>query len=246
MNLFFYCALIFLCGYMINMFYITVLYHRGLTHGAVILSPAVLKFLEYTGVWVTGLDPKAWSTMHRLHHLHSDSKDDPHSPVHQGVFGVWVGQYKSYKNIIAKILDKTDLQINQVSNEIPIELSWISKHGFSNFPYYLHIAVGLLLVFSFGSVALGFAYVLGLLSHPVQGWMVNSLAHRYGRRNFPTNDHSKNNLFVAYFVFGEGLQNNHHAHPGRAKFSFKFPEFDAGYWMCWLAERVGLVKINRF
>src|SRR5262252_6756655 len=71
----------FLAAYLLNIFYITVLYHRGLTHGAVRLRPFTRNLLIHTGNWVTGLDPKGWACMHRLHHMHSDTALDPHRPV---------------------------------------------------------------------------------------------------------------------------------------------------------------------
>jgi stearoyl-CoA desaturase (delta-9 desaturase) len=233
-------------GYLLNMFYITVLYHRGITHQAVILRPGVIKLLQATGIWVTGLDPKAWAVMHRLHHLHSDQVGDPHSPAQLGVWGVWGGQYRAYKHIIQKLIDKSDLEVNFVSKDIPLELSFLSFRGMSNYPYYLHALLGLLLWFFSGSFFLGLAYVLGIISHPVQGWMVNSLAHTYGKRNFETPDSSKNNFWVALLVFGEGLQNNHHAHPQRAKFSFKPTEIDLGHFLCIIAEKLGMLKIRPF
>ena len=86
---------------------------------------------------------------------------------------------------------------------------------------------------------------MGIMGHPFQGWLVNALAHRYGKRNFSTNDESTNNTLVGLFVFGEGYQNNHHHAPHSAKFSVKWNEIDFGYTMCLIAEVFGLLKINR-
>lgn len=72
---------VFAAGYLVNMFFITVLYHRGLTHSA--------------------LEPKAWACMHRLHHQFSDAAGDPHSPRTTGIWGVWLAQYDSYKRVLA-------------------------------------------------------------------------------------------------------------------------------------------------
>lgn len=64
---------VFAAGYLVNMFFITVLYHRGLTHSALELSPALTRIVGRWGVWCTGLEPKAWACMHRLHHQFSAS-----------------------------------------------------------------------------------------------------------------------------------------------------------------------------
>jgi len=236
---------LFLFGYFLNMFYITVLYHRALTHRAVILGPKMTKWLSMTGIWITGLDPKAWATMHRLHHLYSDTKDDPHSPIHKGVIGVWKAQYVEYRETIKKLKDQTDSRLNEVIKDIQFDLSFISKHDWSNLPYYIHAGISVALIFFLDSYLVGIAYFLGIMSHPVQGWMVNALAHKYGSRNHETGDHSKNNFWVALFVFGEGLQNNHHAHPERANFSERISEIDMGYWMCLVASWLGLIKLAK-
>ena len=74
--------------------------------------------------------------------------------------------------------------------------------------------------------------------------MVNALGHRYGYRNFDTNDNSRNHTLTALLVVGEGYQNNHHESPHSANFAVKKGEIDTGYWMCLLAEKFGLVQMN--
>jgi stearoyl-CoA desaturase (delta-9 desaturase) len=237
-------ALLFLFGYTLNMFYISVLYHRGLTHQAVTLGPFLQGLLKKTGVWMTGLDPKTWACMHRIHHTYADTERDPHSPRNWGVWGVWVGQYKSYLNIQKQLLLK-NLDYTKLVHDIPFDVSGVLKKNRSWLPYILHglVAVGLYGIS--GSFLIGLGYFLGLMSHPFQGWLVNALAHRYGHRNFSTQDESTNNSWVGLLVFGEGYQNNHHQFPHRAKFSVKWYEFDAGYVMCVLSEKLGLLKINQ-
>ena len=234
----------FTFGYVINMFYISVLYHRALTHKSILLGPKMMAWLGMTGGWFTGLDPKTWSCMHRLHHLHSDQKADPHSPNILGLMGVWLGQYTAYMKI-QKALLAGDEEISSVVADIPFDVGFVYRKNLSWFPYLAHAALAILFSIYFDSSLIGLGYFLGIMSHPVQGWMVNALAHRYGGRNFNSNDNSRNNHFVALFVFGEGFQNNHHHYPERANFSVKWYELDLGYVLCVLAENLGLLKINR-
>ena len=49
MNILLTAALVFFVGYLLNIFYITVLYHRALTHGAVTMTPLSKKFCEIHG-----------------------------------------------------------------------------------------------------------------------------------------------------------------------------------------------------
>jgi stearoyl-CoA desaturase (delta-9 desaturase) len=82
------------------------------------------------------------------------------------------------------------------------------------------------------------------MSHPLEGWVVNSLGHAVGGRNFDTPDNSRNNLVAALLIVGEGLQNNHHRYPASARFSYRWPEIDPGYAMCRLLEIAGVLTIS--
>ena len=113
----------FFFGYTINMFYISVLYHRALTHKSIELGPLMTKWLGLTGVWFTGLDPKTWACMHRLHHMYSDTDKDPHSPARFGVIGVWISQYKSYIEIQNKLLSQ-DKELCLLVKDIPFNVSF--------------------------------------------------------------------------------------------------------------------------
>jgi stearoyl-CoA desaturase (delta-9 desaturase) len=235
---------IFAAAYLVNVFYITVLYHRGLTHNAIIMGPLLKKFIALTGIWVTGIDPKAWSCMHRMHHMYSDTEKDPHSPIQLGVFGVAYGQLKSYERVLVKLIKK-DRETTNLVKDIDFEVSALNRKKLWVLPYLMHILISFGLAMAFGHAIVGVAYYLGIMSHPVQGWLVNSLAHRFGYRNFEINDHSRNNFLVSLFVFGEGFQNNHHAYPHRACFSHRAFEFDMGYALCVIASWLQILKLKK-
>lgn len=236
-------ALVFLLvGYLINIFYITVLYHRGLTHRAVVMSPRLEKFLFATGIWVTGIDPKTWACMHRLHHLHSDTPEDPHSPLHYGLLGVMRGQIRSYERVLKGLMAE-DRALLAVVPDIHFDVHAVNRKQFWYAPYLLQILIAVGVGLAFSSSLIGLAYYLGMMSHPVQGWLVNAVAHSYGSRNFASSDNSKNNWIVSLLVFGEGYQNNHHTRPQSANFAMKSGEIDLGYGMCLLAEKLGWIQI---
>ncbi len=236
------CALTFVAAYLLNIFYITVLYHRGLTHNAVQLRPFTRRFLALTGNWVTGLDPKGWACMHRLHHRHSDTKEDPHSPSHNGLLALMLVQLYSYNRILKKLL-VGDPKTTKIVADIEFDVSFLNRHKLWILPYLLHAGIAVALGAGAHAWLLGAAYWLGMMSHPIQGWMVNALAHRFGYRNFDTTDDSKNNLGVAFLVFGEGYQNNHHHAPSAANFGVRAWEFDAGYQLCRVASLFGILDL---
>ena len=244
MTYYFACLGVFAVTYLLNITYITVFYHRGLTHGAVRLSPFARRLVAGTGNWVTGLDPKGWSCMHRLHHLHSDTPLDPHSPRRFGIFGLMLGQLASYNSVLRK-LNRNDPVTSRIVSDLDFPVSWLNRKRLWYVPYLMHVAIWLGLGFGFDAWLLGYAYFAGMMSHPIQGWMVNAFGHAYGYRNFATGDDSRNNTLVAWLVAGEGYQNNHHRYPKSAKFSVKWFELDMGYGLCLALESLGLIEIER-
>jgi stearoyl-CoA desaturase (delta-9 desaturase) len=237
------CFMVFCFAYLLNMTYITVFYHRGLTHGAVKLSPFTLWLVKHTGIWVTGMDPLSWCCMHRMHHEYSDQRQDPHSPVHYGILGVFRAQYDNYNHTAMGIMSRDPAYCNFIK-DIPWRVHWLKRESIWFSPYIMHALVGLGFAWWFGGLAVGFCYWFGMLSHPIQGWMVNSFGHSVGYRNFKIADQSRNNTFVGWTVMGEGFQNNHHAYPASARFSCRWFEFDPGWVICRVLDALGVIEIR--
>jgi stearoyl-CoA desaturase (delta-9 desaturase) len=243
------CAGVFAASYSLSLCYITVFYHRGFAHGALRMPPAVRRFVAATGNWVTGIDVKAWTCMHRIHHAQSDKPGDPHSPVNVGVFGVAFTQLRSYERILVQLL-RREPETAAVVADLEFDVHWVNrgKLGFLRIwwlPYLVHAAIGFALWRESGVPLLGLAFFVGIVSHPLQGWVVNALGHSVGSRNFALPDNSRNNHPAAWLIWGEGLQNNHHAFPASARFAYRRWELDFGYLVCLLLDTVGLVTIRR-
>jgi len=230
-------------GYLINITYITVFYHRSFAHGAVTLTPRMQRFVASTGIWATGLDPKGWACMHRLHHRHSDTMLDPHSPHNGSIFSVATAQLFFYEKALRGLIVGRK-EFTAVVSDLDFPVHFLIRRRLWFLPYLLHLVISGLLTLLFGSWLIGLGFYLGIMSHPVQGWMVNALGHAYGYRNFETEDNSRNNTLVAWLVMGEGFQNNHHHRSGAAKFSAKWWEVDFGYGLCRIFQACGLIKIS--
>lgn len=238
------CIGVFAVAYLVNTTTISVFYHRGLAHGAVELSPALRRFVGSYGIWLTGLDAKGWVCMHRRHHRHSDTADDPHSPVHYGAFGVLLAQLRSYERTLVGLARGEEEFTREVA-DLEFDVSPLNRRGLWFAPYVVHLAVALAVALPTGFWALGACYWLGMMTHPVEGWLVNWLGHSVGGRNFATADNSRNNHVAAWLIMGEGFQNNHHAHPASARFSYRPVEIDVGYGVCLLLERLGALTVRR-
>jgi len=234
--------LVFLTGYTLSALTITIGYHRGLAHNAVTLHPVLHRFIVIFGKWITGLDPKGWSVMHRRHHAFSDTEKDPHSPANVGLSGILLEQLRSYESTL-RGLARNDPEYTRYTEGLDFEVNWLNRHRLWWLPYLVHPICGAILALVVDPW-IGLAWAMGILSHPLQGGVVNALGHSIGGRNFATADQSTNNLLAAVLIAGEGYQNNHHAWPDSAKFSYRPWEVDWGFGVCLLLEGVGLVTIN--
>jgi fatty-acid desaturase len=68
------------------------------------------------------------------------------------------------------------------------------------------------------------------------------VAHLFGKQRYKTNDHSKNNFFLALITLGEGWHNNHHHYPASTRQGFFTWEIDITYYVLRLLQAIGIVK----
>lgn len=237
------CVAVFLAAYLVNTTTITVFYHRGFAHRAIVMKPWLSRFVARYGNWLTGLDPKGWVCMHRLHHAHSDDVGDPHSPVQSGFFQLLGTQLRAYTKILIGLHRRQDPYRSTVA-DLDFDISWLNKKRMWWLPYVVHLTIGVAFGVVGGYWLLGAGYFFGIMSHPIEGWLVNSFGHAVGGRNFDTPDNSRNNNVIAWLIMGEGYQNNHHRYPSSAKFSYRWWEIDLGFAMCRLLELLGLIRIE--
>jgi stearoyl-CoA desaturase (delta-9 desaturase) len=71
--------------------------------------------------------------------------------------------------------------------------------------------------------------------------LINGLGHWRGTQNFPNTAY--NWTFLAWVTGGEGLHNNHHAHPRAPKFSVRRWEFDPSWLVIRVLSWAGLVDV---
>jgi fatty-acid desaturase len=238
--------LVFFACYGFTIVTTSVGYHRGLAHGAVRIREPFRRLLAASGIWLTGIDPKGWVVMHRLHHAHSDTPDDPHSPRTLGPLGffkMFGAQLVGYNRVLEG-LRAGDERYTSIGRDL--ELSWPIRTSQPWIPILLHVAIAALIVLAGGGWLLGLAFFAGMMSHVVQGAIINYFGHAHGGRNFASlDDDSRNNHLAAWLVLGEGFQNNHHRYPSSARFSYRAHELDMGYGVCLVLERLGVLDVQR-
>lgn len=203
-------------------------YHRMLSHRSFIAHPAAKFALLILGSM--GLQGNAieWAATHMKHHAQADQEGDPHSPLdgfvhaHFGWLfsgGVSIADPRVYSPHLLK-----DPHVVFVSRT-----------------YWLWVVLGLAIPFAIGGWTglLWGGLVRLFLSHHVT-WSVNSVCHTFGKREFVTNDQSRNEWIVGLLAFGEGWHNNHHAFPRSAFHGLHWWQFDLNSYVIWTLERLGL------
>ncbi len=196
----------------VAVFCTTIYLHRGATHKALELNPALV-FVFKSALWLTtGLHTKEWVAVHRKHHAFTDQEGDPHSPMLEGFWSVQLG------NVFHYIRTAHDPEvIERYARDI--EDGWWDRHVFRY--GWLGLTLGTLLLVSVLGIWWGLlaAGVHALVYVFVLSSSINGLCHHVGYRNF---DNTATNIrFVALLTGGEGLHNNHHGFPRSPKFSWR-------------------------
>ena len=215
--------------YWLRIFAIGAGYHRYFSHRAYCTSRAfqfVLAFLSQTSAQKSVL---WWASKHRHHHLHSDTGQDVHSPLHRGFIYSHLGWIFARRHAAVDLVKVGDLA------RYP-ELMWL--HRYELFPA---VALGALcfLIAGWPGLVVGFFWSTVALYHAT--FCINSLAHVSGTQRYVTGDDSRNNWLLALFTMGEGWHNNHHAYQSSVRQGFRWWEIDATFYVLRLLSWAGIV-----
>jgi len=252
------CLLVIWCGvswaalavcaltYVVRVGSITAGFHRYFSHRTYKTSRAFQFVLAWIATSATQKGPLWWAANHRHHHAHADTDADAHSPRH-GFWWSHVGWFLSGR------YSATDFRL------IPDFACYPELRFLNNY----HVIPPLVLAASTAALGAWLQHVApsfhtsafqmlvwGYFVSTVLGYhgtfMVNSLAHVFGRRRFPTRDDSRNNLLIALVTFGEGWHNNHHFAPSSERQGFFWWEIDVTHYVLTIFSWMGLVwDLNR-
>jgi stearoyl-CoA desaturase (Delta-9 desaturase) len=226
---------------------ITVGFHRLLTHRAFKTKPWLRFTFAAMGSMAIEGPVISWVADHRKHHAFADQPGDPHSPhvdhgrglkgALKGLFHAHVGWLFIHTDRANKERYAPDLMKDPV-------VAYVDR------TFFIWVLVGLLLPFLLGW-AIGGTLLAGLtgllwgglvrmlILHHVT-YSINSLCHFFGRRDYPTDDESRNLAWLAPLSFGESWHNNHHAFPTSAHHGLRWWEVDFSAMVIRGLEKVGL------
>jgi stearoyl-CoA desaturase (delta-9 desaturase) len=205
----------------------TIGYHRMLTHRSFRPHPVVKVILLVLGAMSVEGPPIEYAATHIKHHAQSDREGDPHSPV-EGFFHAHLGWLFKDRfadpQVYCRYLFKDSIVV------------FVNR----TFLLWVVLSLGIPLVIGGWTGLLWGGLVRIFLQHHVT-FSVNSVCHTFGKREFETNDRSRNEWIVGLLAFGEGWHNNHHAFPRSAFHGLHWWQFDFSGYVIWTLERLGLV-----
>ena len=208
---------------------VTVGMHRYFSHRAFKTSRWFQFVLGVAGCMSVQNGPLWWVIQHRLHHRHSDTAADPHSPV---VGGFWHGHLGW---LLARERLRPDMSLVRDLTKYP-ELVWLNR--FWMVPGLLTAAL-CYAIDGWSGVVIG--YCLSVVVVFQVTFAVNSLGHLFGPQRFDTGEGSRNNFVLGYLAMGDGWHNNHHRAPSSARHGFAWYELDMSYKFIVLLRKLGLV-----
>ncbi|WP_256081518.1 fatty acid desaturase [Massilia sp. YIM B04103] len=217
---------------------VTVYLHRCQTHRSLSLSPAAAHIFRFWLWFSTGMVTREWVAVHRCHHAHCETVQDPHSPRVVGIHEVlWRGA-ELYRTAIRR-----PMLLERYGAGTPDD--WLERRVYGRYAWQ---GVGLLLLIElilFGARGLTLWACQMMWIPFLAAGVVNGLGHYAGYRNYDCKEAATNIFPFGLLIGGEELHNNHHAFPTSAKFSARWFELDMGWGYIRVLEWLRLAWVRR-
>ncbi|WP_276134786.1 acyl-CoA desaturase [Polluticoccus soli] len=235
----------FIAIWYLSLFSQTFFHHRYASHGAFKMSKFWERFF-FVFTYITQgshyMSPRAYAIMHRLHHAHTDTELDPHSPnFSSNIFSMMWRTSRIYRDIFhgrIQVDEKYTKNLpewnwfDRMANSAPSRLIWVG----------IYTAIFVLYATSpWLYLLLPVVIVMGAF----HGAIINWFAHKFGYKNFIMKNTSENLLPVDILMLGESYHNNHHKHPSAINFGVRGHEFDPVYPVILLLNKLGVIRVPK-
>jgi stearoyl-CoA desaturase (Delta-9 desaturase) len=227
--------------YWVRMFAITGFYHRYFSHRSFRANRFMTLCFGILGNSSAQRGPLWWASHHRRHHQHSDEATDVHSPRQHGFFWSHMGwilnsdNFPTDEKAIKDFAKYPELRfLDRFDALVPVLLFvglFLFGWGLEHWAPSLHTTGWQMLTWGMISTVILFHCTC----------FINSLAHVFGNRRFPTSDDSRNSLFLALLTLGEGWHNNHHHYALSTRQGFYWWELDITYYILRAMAAIGLI-----
>lgn len=220
---------LFIAVWYLSLFGQTFFHHRYASHGAFTMSRGWEKFFfiyTYITQGAHYMSPRAYAIMHRMHHAHTDTELDPHSPAFSSNLVSMMLRTRRYYTAV--VHNRMDIDPKYLKN-LP---EWKSFDKWANSTLsrvlWAAIYIGVFIAFATNVwVYLLLPVILGMGAF--HGALINWFAHKYGYINFRLRNTSRNLLFIDILMLGESYHNNHHKRPSAVNFGKRWHEIDPVY-----------------
>ena len=235
--------LFFIAVWYLSLFSQTFFHHRYASHGAF----KMIRFWErffFIFTYVTQgahyMSPRPYAIMHRLHHAHTDTELDPHSPkFSSNIFSMMLRTRKFYVDIYRGNM-KVDVNFTKNLPEWPAFDRWANSTASRAIWAALYVAVFVMFA---ASPWLYLLLPVILAMGAFHGAIINWYAHKFGYINFVLKNTSKNLFFIDVLMLGESYHNNHHRRPSAINFGFKWHEIDPIYPVILFLNWLHVIKV---
>jgi len=225
-------ALLVFCGMSI-----TAGYHRLWSHKAYKAHPILRAVFAVGGACALQNDVLHWASDHRRHHQYVDNnKRDPYSAG----LGFWFSHVgwllRDYPSGAEDFSNIGDLQKDPI-------VMWQHRH-YLILALLTNIALPALLGLIHGDIiaCLLLAGLLRLVLSQHLTYLINSLAHMWGRQPYSRGNSAKDNPLLAFLTYGEGYHNYHHAFQWDYRNGIKWWHYDPTKWMIRACSMIGLTR----
>jgi stearoyl-CoA desaturase (delta-9 desaturase) len=225
---------------------ITAGYHRLWSHKTYQAHPFVRLIFAIGGACALQNDVLNWASDHRRHHQHVD--DNAHDPYSAGR-GFWFSH-------IGWILRDYDSSPDDFSNIRDLQkdpiLRWQHKN-YLTLVIITNVLIPALVGFLHGDIVASLLLVglLRLVLSQHATYLINSIAHIWGRQPYSAASSARDNSIIALITYGEGYHNYHHTFQWDYRNGISWWHYDPTKWLiktlslCGLATGLKKVAIEK-
>ncbi len=216
---------------------ITAGYHRLWSHKTYKAHPVIRFLLAVGGACALQNDILNWASDHRRHHQHVD---DNHRDPYSAGRGFWFSHIgwilRDYKSSVQDFSNVKDLQNDPV-------VMW-QHRNYLALVLATNIGVPALIGLIHGDIiaSLLLAGLLRLVLSQHFTYLINSLAHMWGKQPYSDASSARDNGLLALITYGEGYHNYHHTFQWDYRNGIKWWHFDPTKWMIRGLSFVGLTS----
>jgi stearoyl-CoA desaturase (delta-9 desaturase) len=237
--------LLFFVGHWVSsVFFQTFFHHRYGAHKQFTMSKGWERFFHLCTYLTQGssfLSARGYAILHRMHHAYSDGPKDPHSPENYSnvLSMMWATKHRydafAYRREAPEPRFEKDVPdwpaLDRLSQSWIARIGWMAAYTAFYAAFATHWWMWLFLPAHF---------IMG----PIHGAIVNWCGHRYGYRNFASNDVSRNTLVFDFLTLGELFQNNHHERAMSPNFGYRWFEIDPTWQAIRVFAWLGIIRLR--